>query len=72
MNGPFSEMLSKLTSEAVKVSNKLKDSEKVSGTPVILHPQVWKNKEDAIKAQEDPEFREKSEILKKFERQMSL
>lgn len=68
----FSKLLSDLSSKATKVSNKLKNSEKVSGTPTILHPQVWKDEDEARKAQEDPEFRETAEILKQFEKQMRL
>jgi hypothetical protein len=71
-NKSFLELLSNLSSKATKVSDKLKDSVKLSGPPIILHPQVWKNESEARMAQEDLDFREKAEILRQFQKQMSL
>jgi len=65
-------MILNLTREAEKTSEKLNDEGVKANETVILHPQVWKNKEDAIKASTDIDFRKKSEILKSFEGKIGL
>ena len=64
----FSEKLEELIKSTEKVEAQLLETGMKDSTPTILHPRVWKDEEEAIRAATDSDYRNKMELVKKLER----
>lgn len=73
MSDPFEDILLDLSRLTERVSKEIGDEDSFkSSTPVILHPRVWKDEEEAKKAATDSNFRTKMELLKQLEDKMRV
>ena len=63
---PISKIFSDLEKQAEKTVKEISEESKTNKT-VILHPRVWKDKDEAQRAKNDPDYRRKMEIVKKLQ-----
>ncbi len=68
----FTNLLKELESEAGLVVATVSDDGMKPNIPVVMHPRVWKTKDEAVKASGDLGYRTKMEVLKKLEDKMRI